>query len=776
MDPIEYTRRDLRTHVLAGGAILVITVTFFLPVWQGRTFSMVAAHMFSQYPWLVFIQDSPDVRGRGFPQTDHAETFYPASVFSTNAVRDGQFPMWLPYSFGGVPIVEVGVALGLLYPPKLLLMTILSPVHQHDLILFVHLLVAGLGMYALLRCWGANALGALLGGIAWEFNGHNAFWLTLEHIAIDAAWFPLMMLGATLAVRKQSLNWAIAAGAAMGMTILNGDMLYVAVSALVLASWYGVSTFLAARRLSLKNQPRAVLWCLGLPVISLVVAAALSCASWLSFLSLLSHVHREPESLAWQLNEALPWRIVARGFIWPASLNGVAFKVADSGSFAFVGTPALVFSMIGWFRRSAPGILATITGLLSLGLILGVRPFIIALRLLPYFGAVHPIVGFYLSCFAFAALAAFGFTTASKYVRRFSSLKPIVLIVAPLLIALEAFQMVLFTSMVNPSHPNKYEWLFPKTPLINALKSHQGEYHILPINLHLPSGEWRPPVMIGKVAADFGLRSGSGYESLLPIQTAILWRTVENKGKFSREITPAYRPEFNHDRLPITLLEKLSVGLLATPPNVEPRDVNGKNPVASGALRLIYDGSDGRVYNVTRALPRAFLVPQVVAAPNELTSLAMLIDEKFDARKAAIVIGEGTARETGLPAAVDASLDQFEGTATIVGDRLNDVGIKVDTPRTAAVVLNDSWDQGWKVWVDGVERPVLRVNYAFRGVVVPAGQHQVVFQYRPIPLLIGIAISAITLLFVITYYLAVILGLVLRLQKLRQPNLAPARR
>src|SRR5258705_2973643 len=103
---IDHVSRESREHAVAMGAILAITVIFFLPVLRGRSFSMVGAHMYAQYPWTAVIKDNPEISGRGYPQTDHAETFYPASVFSTNALRSGQFPMWLPYSFSGIPIME----------------------------------------------------------------------------------------------------------------------------------------------------------------------------------------------------------------------------------------------------------------------------------------------------------------------------------------------------------------------------------------------------------------------------------------------------------------------------------------------------------------------------------------------------------------------------------------------------------------------------------------------------------------------------------------------
>ena len=161
---LSQTSRERKEHAAAVAAILFFTVVFFSPLLKGYSFSMVGPHMFAQYPWMGIIKDDPEIRGRGFHQADHAETFYPASVFATNALRSGQFPMWLPYSFAGIPIMEVGLGIGLLYPPRLLAMFVLSPIHQHDFLLFTHLLLAGLGMYALLRCWGANVVGALLGG------------------------------------------------------------------------------------------------------------------------------------------------------------------------------------------------------------------------------------------------------------------------------------------------------------------------------------------------------------------------------------------------------------------------------------------------------------------------------------------------------------------------------------------------------------------------------------------------------------------------------------
>ena len=143
-----------------------------------------------------------------------------------------------------------------------------------------------------------------------------------------------------------------------------------------------------------------------------------------------------------------------------------------------------------------------------------------------------------------------------------------------------------------------------------------------------------------------------------------------------------------------------------------------------------------RVLRVEEPLPRTYVAEGVRVVPDS-DALAALVDPRFDFRRE-VLLAEGLPpRRPGADPA---------GESRVVSYLPDRVQLEVSARRAGVVVLLDSYDPGWRAWVDGQPARILRVNVAFRAVPVPAGEHRVEMRYRPPALFLGIALSALTAL------------------------------
>src|SRR5207237_8598117 len=74
------------------------------------------------------------------------------------------------------------------------------------------------------------------------------------------------------------------------------------------------------------------------------------------------------------------------------------------------------------------------------------------------------------------------------------------------------------------------------------------------------------------------------------------------------------------------------------------------------------------------------------------------------------------------------------------------VVLEVDASAPGFVVLADEYGDGWTATVNRQARDVVRADYAFRLVAVPAGRSEVVFAYRPWAVRVGLVVSLGSLL------------------------------
>jgi hypothetical protein len=178
----------------------------------------------------------------------------------------------------------------------------------------------------------------------------------------------------------------------------------------------------------------------------------------------------------------------------------------------------------------------------------------------------------------------------------------------------------------------------------------------------------------------------------------------------------------------------------------EPKDGSGDG--MSSDFKEIY-GKEVSIYQVTGALPRAALYSAAELLP-EGDVLARLKAPSFDPERTVIL-----ARET-IPTAEEAAIHSFtEGpaqpvrAAQIITYEPSHVRIEAETSAPAILMLNDTAYPGWRASINGVSAPIMRADYLFRGVRLPAGKSTVDFDYVPNSFRLGAGIFGVCFVVVI---------------------------
>lgn len=158
---------------------------------------------------------------------------------------------------------------------------------------------------------------------------------------------------------------------------------------------------------------------------------------------------------------------------------------------------------------------------------------------------------------------------------------------------------------------------------------------------------------------------------------------------------------------------------------VDERDMTFRN-IVPGQYRLIYSG-DVKIYENLDVMPRAFLVQGWQWQPDVEGSVAAMAEAGFDAWQEAVIVGEGAA-EAGNGQA---------GEARIVTYRAQEVVVQTISDAPSLLVVTDAFYTGWEATVNGEPVEVHQVDGMFRGVFLPAGEHEVHFWFQPWTFRIG---------------------------------------
>ena len=161
-------------------------------------------------------------------------------------------------------------------------------------------------------------------------------------------------------------------------------------------------------------------------------------------------------------------------------------------------------------------------------------------------------------------------------------------------------------------------------------------------------------------------------------------------------------------------------------------------PVESPAFVLAARSAEGVwIYETVDPLPRVFVVGRVLVPPAGDGSPAMLARPGFDPRAEAYVHDT----VVSLPPDARSTTD-----VRVLEHRNLRVVVEASLERPGLLVLSEGYYPGWTAKVDGERAAIVRANFMMRGVLLAAGKHEVVFEFRPRSILAGFALSLVGIL------------------------------
>jgi hypothetical protein len=590
----------------------------------------------------------------------------------------------------------------LFYPLTLPLLATDAPPHRlADLFSLFHVWLAGFAAYLLVRDVTSSQPAALFGGVAWMLSARVIQSVLWPNAVAVSALLPLILLGMLRIGRGRRRSGVLFAATSGGLALLafRPQVLIGAapvILAVAVAAVAGASH--ASRGRALRDLAVAGLLALAIGAPALVTSAALYPLT--SRAGGLSRADRDIRPIAFgrDLDQVfLPVDGVPR---WP---EAAAYPGALAG-FLFLAGVVLTASREPGFSRGLFLALA-LGGAVGLVFAFGERG--------PYglFAGLPVLRDFRIPArylFSWSLAVALGSALAAAHVARLRRGAPLVA-VAVVLLAADLVWHARFAAATAPAA------VYLAEPAI--LPAVRG--HLSVDEAGFPRRFWSlaPPVDLlsypdsAKVAAarelealSYGIGMKYGLESVLG-QGPTLRRSDVLFQKPTRRAA-----------------ELGGVGVfVASGPS------SGTSPVPTRPV--VRDFS---------ALPRTILVPEAIAIPAS-RAVAAALDPAFDPRRAALL-------EADVSRAPDARWIAKDAAVRLLSRESGRLELDASAPAPAVLVLFNSFERGWRAWIDGSETPVYRADAAFLGILAPAGRHRIRFEYRPRGLREGRALAAAGLL------------------------------
>lgn len=331
------------------------------------------------------------------------------------------------------------------------------------------------------------------------------------------------------------------------------------------------------------------------------------------------------------------------------------------------------------------------------------------MALLLHFSTLHEIESIYLNyriekiALFFITLAAVALAcTATIYSRRAAFLFPLVAVLT--IFAEYGYYGIDYNTFIDRKN------IYPESPVIRYITSQPGKYRVV---------GWQGALLAGAEQV-YGYDSITGYDPM----------KIYAYEKILTSVNGTYSPIFTCEiqSLESDWLNFLNVKYIVTPPE------NQDQIFSSERFSLVYQGYDGKVYENRECYPRVFRV----GSPKMVKNLNGSGIKEIDLMQTDQIDFNGNSPE----------IIKYEANEITVNLTSQDNGYILDIS-PSLIVLSEVWFPGWKLFVDGREGKIEKINSTFMGVMVSGGEKEIKFLFKPDSFRKGLWISFASLLVVI---------------------------
>ncbi|MCP4363655.1 MAG: YfhO family protein [Chloroflexi bacterium] len=707
--------------------------------------------------------------------------FYPHEKIIRHSLAQNEFPLWNPYFGAGSPQLSK-IQVGLLYPPTAILRIFLPIVSMFNWDAILHIYLAGLGMYWLLRDLHVKRFIAFVCALAFMFSGAIMPRVFAGHVSVihSFIWISWLLLAYRHLLRKQSWGNILLTVLFTSFVILGGHP-QISAAVLFVPFSYFFFAYLPQQWRD-KDWQMALKGFLSSAIVAILTAGLLAVQlipfiDWLgqtsrgqgNAISTLKFMTRHSINLEHLVTPFLPYIWFDPGSIYSVNLTGNS-HFWEISSFVTVTLLALLLTGLALAKNKKKPLALYFAGLALLGLVISMGRLNLIYQLLFDLAPIFRGPGRMMVLWTFSVTVLAGIygdevvEIVTQPEKRFHLRNAAYVLMGLFMFGfiLLALWFVMGTAVVtilpNPdkTDPNLIYYTIQRSlftftitiALIAALFwiGQQETVHIV---------RWQG-LLFFIVLAEM-------LVFVIPIikryPATILYRSDHPYAQLSLDIGqvrfPVYRepgnyllPSLNHvlNGEEYFALEKLVEAGEQGEYLLGAGYIAETEPMAEPELKLIQQTDSTYLYEHVDNLPRVYAAMAVKRVNTHEEALAAVTAPTFGPFTQAFVTilesDEPVADEVRLPTQ---AAEPSVFTAEYLTYSTNSLIAQVTTDHPGIVIFSEMYYPGWEATVDGEPATIWRTNYAFRGVIVNEGSHIIQMDFKPCVFEVGLTLTIITM-------------------------------